>query len=578
MAVPQFLDALDSGETLDYIVFDYLAEITMSILARQRSQDLSLGYASDFVHAALKPHLKRIAKHGVKIISNAGGVNPVACGTAVRAAVKEAGLDLKVAVISGDNILNGLETHADKTEMFSGESFPSREKIASANVYLGAFPIAQALSEGADIIITGRVVDSAVTLGACIHEFGWSWDDFDLLASGSLAGHIIECGPQVTGGNFTDWEEVASNIADIGYPIASIKPDGSFHVSKPKDTGGLVSVGTVAEQMLYEIGNPKAYYLPDVICDFSDVTITQTAPNVVSVSAAKGRGAPENYKACATYHDGWKIISLWMFVGEKARAKGEAYGQAALARTRRKIRAKNLPDFTEAGVSFFGDESHYGDFKEETRSREVVMKLAAKHEDKAACALLFKEATGLALATPAGLAPLSAARPKPTPVVRLFSFAVAKSDITIKIDMNGKISSFLDTLSTAPKASPKQTAPNTPDMKGSIVQLPLSKLAFARSGDKGNKANIGVMPRRAEFTPYIWEALTTEKITERFSHFNKGPIERFYLPGTSSINIVLHEALGGGGMSSMRFDPQGKTYSQILLQTPISIPRALMEL
>ena len=578
MAVPQFLDAIEAGEKLDYIVFDYLAEITMSILARQRGRDKNLGYASDFVHAALKPHLSRIAKHGLKIISNAGGVNPIACGAAVRESVKAAGLNLKVAVISGDDILEDVKSYTDTQEMFSGENFPPIDKIASANVYLGAFPIAKALDAGADIIITGRVVDSAVTLGACIHEFGWEAEDFDLLASGSLAGHIIECGPQVTGGNFTDWEDAAGSIADIGYPIASIKPDGSFEISKPKNTGGLVSVGTVAEQMLYEIGDPQAYYLPDVICDFSNVKITQAATNVVSVSSAQGHGAPENYKACATYHDGWKIVSLWMFVGEKARAKGAAYGEAALTRARKKLDIKNLPDFTEASVTFFGDDSHYGDFKGENNSREVVMKLAAKHKDKAPCALLYKEATGLALATPAGLASLSATRPKPTPVVRLFSFTVPKSSVTIRIDMDGAVSCFSDKSLRNQGTIPKKATPAVPDMMRDMIELPLSELAFARSGDKGNKANIGIMPRRKDYASYIWAALTPVVIATRFSHFNTGAIERFYLPGTASMNILLHEALGGGGMASMRFDPQGKSYGQILLQTPISIPRALMEL
>lgn len=576
MAVPQFLDAIENGEILDYIVFDYLAEITMSILARQRSLDPAQGYASDFVHNVLKPHLTRIAKSGVKIISNAGGVNPVSCGAAVRALVKAAGLDLKVAVISGDDILSEVERYAGAQDMFSQAPFPALDTVASANVYLGAFPIAKALGAGADIIITGRVVDSAVTLGACIHEFGWGGEDFDLLASGSLAGHIIECGPQVTGGNFTDWEDVP-NIANIGYPIASISEDGRFDVSKPKSTGGLVSVGTVAEQMLYEIDDPTSYMLPDVTCDFSQVTITQSGPDVVSVSPAKGRSAPVKYKACLTYHDGWKIVSLWMFVGEKARAKGLAYGNAALTRALRKLSENGLPRYTEASVTFFGDDSHYGKFVENKSSREVVMKLAAKHKDKNACALLFKEATGLALATPAGLAPLSAARPKPTPVIRLLSFLVPKSYIKISIDIDGEVTWFSDRLSTYGPSWAERIEPAPIDMIERLIEVPLSELAFARSGDKGNKANIGVMPRRAEYAPYIWDALSDDALYSRFEHFKTDFVERFYLPGTASINVVLHNVLGGGGMASMRFDPQGKTYGQILLQTPIPIPTHLLE-
>ena len=578
MAVPQFLDALDAGEPLDYIVFDYLAEITMSILARQKHRDSSQGYAGDFVSQALTPHLSRIARRGVKIISNAGGVNPTACAEAVRASVKAAGLNLKVAVITGDDILTGIEGYEGQAEMFSGAPFPPRSTIASANLYLGAFPIARALAAGADIIITGRVVDSAVTLGACIHEFGWGATDFDRLASGSLAGHIIECGPQVTGGNHTDWQDAAPSMANIGYPIACMRADGSFSVSKPKGTGGLVTTATVAEQMLYEIGDPQAYYLPDVVCDFSHVTLSQSAKDVVHVSPAKGRGAPAHYKACATYNDGWKIVSLWMFLGEHARAKGKAYGEAALLRARRKLREANAPDYNETSIEFFGGDSHYGAFKSEhPPAREVVMKLAAKHEDKAACALLYREATGLALATPAGLASLAAARPKPTPVIRLFSFTVPKSGQEISIDVDGQREIFADAL-PQPLASADAISPPRAVEGGLPRYVPLSRLAYTRSGDKGDKANIGVYPRDEAFTPYIWAALTPAVIAERFAHFNTGSIERFYLPATSSLNIVMHETLGGGGMASLRFDPQGKTYGQILLQTPIPIPNALLEL
>ncbi len=239
MALPQFLKA--GG--LDYIVFDYLAEITMSIMARQRAKDPALGYAADFVSAVLKPNLKEIALQRVKILSNAGGVNPVACGEAVRALVRRPGLDLKVAVVTGDDLMDRLSELSHMTEMFSGEPLPPPEKIASMNAYLGSFPIAEALNRGADIVITGRSVDSAVTLGACIHAFDWRRSDFDRLAAGSLCGHILECGAQATGGNHTDWESVADRLFEIGYPIAEVSPDGSFSITKAPETGGAVTPG-----------------------------------------------------------------------------------------------------------------------------------------------------------------------------------------------------------------------------------------------------------------------------------------------------------------------------------------------
>jgi hypothetical protein len=290
MAMSQFFSEGD----LDYIVFDYLAEITMSILARARANDPTLGYATDFVSAMVKPNLQRIADSGVKLISNAGGVNPEACGQALRDVIDAAGLNLNVTVITGDDLMADLDTlvATGSTEMFLNEDFPALDKIASANAYIGAFPIAAALDAGADIVVTGRCVDSAVTLGACIHEFGWSACDLDKLAAGSAIGHLIECGPQVTGGNFTDWELVADTLHKVGYPIAEVSADGSCDIYKPAGTGGIVNRGTVAEQLLYEIADPAAYVLPDVICDFTEIQLNEVSENRVQVSGAKGRGVP----------------------------------------------------------------------------------------------------------------------------------------------------------------------------------------------------------------------------------------------------------------------------------------------
>lgn len=315
---------LASGK-LDYLVYDYLAEITMSIMARARAKDASKGYALDFVSVAMQQNLQQIAKQKVKVISNAGGVNPRACAEALRALISSQGLNLTVACIEGDDLIDQCEhlSAANLDEMFSGGAFPAAESLQSINAYLGAFPIAEALGLGADIVITGRCVDSAVTLGACINEFGWQADDLDKLAMGSLAGHILECGPQATGGNYTDWHLVADRLHEIGYPIVEITPDGQFICTKPDETGGLVEIGTVAEQMLYEIGDPQAYVLPDVICDFSQVTLQDVGKNRVLLSGAKGRSAPSDYKVCATYVDGFRGGTFLNFYGLDADKKHE---------------------------------------------------------------------------------------------------------------------------------------------------------------------------------------------------------------------------------------------------------------
>ena len=355
MAVPQFLKA--GG--LDYIVFDYLAEITMSIMARARAKDPNLGYATDFVSAVIKPHINEIAKQGVKLISNAGGTNPKACGDAVRTIVAETGLDLKVAVITGDDLSDRASDFAQAREMFSGDTFPEIDSIASINAYLGAFPIAKALDEGADIVITGRCVDSAVTLGACIHEFGWSRDDLGQLAGASLAGHILECGPQATGGNFTDWESVADSMDEAGYPIAEITADGNFVTTKPGGTGGIVNIGTVGEQMLYEIGDPQAYMLARCNLRFQCCFARTGRATIVSLCRAQEdmqhrihtKPAPPIPMAGKWSHHSFSSARM-------PAARRKSFAENALKRTRKKLRASNAGDFDEVLIETVGDDSH----------------------------------------------------------------------------------------------------------------------------------------------------------------------------------------------------------------------------
>ena len=573
MATPQLLQV----EGMDYLVYDFLAEITMSILARARAAKPEMGYATDFISGVLKPNLREIADKKVKILTNAGGVNPEACGAAARELIKEAGLDLKVAVVTGDDLLDRAQDFAAMQDMFSGADCPDPASLASVNAYLGGFPVAKALDGGADIVITGRSVDSAVTLGACIHAFGWQPQDLDALAGGSLAGHIIECGPQASGGNFTDWE-LSGDIAEIGYPFIDIDGDGVFTVMKPEGTSGVVNVGTVSEQMLYEIGDPQAYLLPDVTCDFSGVTIEQAGDNQVRVAQAKGHTPPTHYKVCATYADGFRAGTLMSFIGLQAAAKAKSFAEAAFVRARNELRQHNLADYSETSIEVIGDDSQFGEATSNPHAREVVLKIAAKHETQAGAGALLREISGLGLATPAGLSIFAGARAKPSPVVRLFSFLLPKADLSIGLDVDGQKQSFEEAAVSGGDAPATPPVPDAPPEKGA-VDVPLVKLAWGRSGDKGNKANIGIIARDAAYLPYIWAALDEDAIRHRFGHFigDNPALARFYLPGSHAMNILIEDALGGGGVASLRNDPQGKAYAQILLDHPIPIPQKLAE-
>lgn len=573
-AAAQLLKAGD----LDYLVFDYLAEVTLSIMARARSKDPEQGYACDFVDTVMRRTLPEISRTGVRVISNAGGVNPLACARAVRAMVAEMGLELTVAVVLGDDLTDRAEGLSAR-EMFTDAPAPEASSIFSVNAYLGAFPIARALTAGADIVITGRCVDSAVTLGACIHAFGWDTGDHDRLAAGTLAGHILECGTQVTGGNFTDWHLVADSLDRIGYPICEIGTDGTMEISKPDGTGGIVSVGTISEQMLYEIGDPQAYVVPDVVCDFSAVAILQSGPDRVRLTGARGRPPTPDYKVSLTYLDGWRAGSTASFYGSDAAAKAQAFCDAVFARARAQLRGMNLADFTETSVEIIGAGSQMGDTAQARQAQEVVVKYAARHPEKTGLDVLLRTASGMGLSAPPGLSGFFGTRARPSPLVRLFSFLVPKHDVPVVIDIDG-IQDTAGIVHGVPfdRSNPaRPAAPDRPSETVDMVEVPLERLAWGRSGDKGDSANIGIIARLPEALPYIWHTLDQSAVAARFAHVLDGDVSRYLLPGCHAMNLVLTRALGGGGVASLRNDALGKGFAQVLLQTPVRVPAHLAE-
>jgi hypothetical protein len=566
---PEAVGQLVSKGEIDYLVFDYLAEVTMSLMARARAKTPDAGYAPDFVKA-LVPWLPEIKAKGMKVVANAGGVNPRGCRDALAKAAAETGIDLSIGVVLGDD----LSAQADdirangQTEMFSGVDFP--DDIWSMNAYLGARPIAAALDAGADIVITGRCADSAVALGPLMHEFGWSDEDWDKLSQGSLAGHLIECGPQGTGGNFTDWQDVPG-WDNMGMPIVEVSPDGSFIMSKTPDTGGLIVPGSVGEQMLYEIGNPRAYLLPDVICDWSDVTLEQVGPDQVLVKGGKGLGRTGSYKVSATHADGWRAVTTLTLAAIDAPAKAERVADAILTRCRRIFRDKNLGDFRQVSVEVLGAEAAYG-ANARAQTREVVLKIGAAHDDRSALNIFAGEIAPMAISTAQGLTGFFAGRPKVQPVVRLFSFLQDKSATPVAVEVDGKdvpVTVAANPVQLDPPATPQVDSREAgPD----AVNVRLVELAWGRSGDKGDIANIGILARKPEYLPYIRSALSEETVKNYFAHLCDGAVERFDLPGSHSLNFLLHESLGGGGIASVRIDPQGKGFAQMLLDIEIPVP------
>jgi len=569
---PEAIDQLVSKGNIDYLVFDYLAEVTMSLLARARAKSPEAGFAPDFVRA-LTPHLAEIKRRGIKVVANAGGVNPRGCCEALTKAAKEAGIDISVGAVLGDDLLERADEmrEAGRVEMFSGAPFP--DKPMSMNAYLGARPIAAALDAGAEIVITGRCADSAVALGSLMHEFGWGDDDWDKLSQGSLAGHLIECGPQGTGGNFTDWQDVPG-WDDMGMPIVEVSADGSFIMTKTDDTGGLVVPGSVGEQMLYEIGDPRRYLLPDVICDWSDVTLEQAGENRVLVKGGRGLGRTDSYKVSATHADGWRSISTLTLAAIDAPAKAQRVGDAIIDRCNRLFRARNLSEFDEVSIEVLGAESSYGG-NARSRTREVVLKIGVRHSDRSALNIFAGEVAPMAISTAQGLTGFYSGRPKVQPVVRLFSFLQAKTDTGVSVEVDGQEIPLTLSSNAVEIATPSIAESILGDPGDDAVKVPLVSLAWGRSGDKGDIANIGILARKPEYLPYIRSALGTDVVRDYFAHFCNGPVERFELPGTHSLNFMLHESLGGGGIASVRIDPQGKGYAQMLLDITVPVPAGL---
>jgi hypothetical protein len=416
---------------IDYLVLDYLAEVTMSILQKQKQEDPNLGYARDF-----PPLIGRLAaklqQRGIKVIANAGGVNPAACARAVLKAAP----GLKVAVVHGDDVFDRLDTFLAKgyqmRDMDTGEPLSSiRPQILSANAYIGAFPLAEALATGADVVIAGRSTDTALTLAPMVHEFGWKPDDWDKLAAGTIAGHIIECGAQCTGGNCqVDWENIP-DMADIGYPIIEAEPDGSFTVTKHAKAGGRVNTDTVKEQLLYELGDPRRYITPDCIADFTSIQLADSGPDRVRVSGVRGGPRPPTLKLSISFTDGWKAIGTLVYSWPQALPKAKA----ADCIVRQRLQKLGLK-FDEVYTEYFGVNACHGPVAPPVADPpEVQLRIGVRGQDRKAVDRFTRELIPLVLNGPPGATGFGEGRPPVREIVAYWSALLPREEITTSVEV-----------------------------------------------------------------------------------------------------------------------------------------------
>jgi hypothetical protein len=560
-----------SGD-VDYVVLDYLAELTMSIMAKLRERNPNAGYATDFVGEALPNVLPEIAKRGIKILTNAGGMNPKACAAALEKLIASQGLSMRVGTVEEDAMHLVPEVRALGIRSVEGD-FALPENVTSFNAYTGAFALARALELGADIVIAGRCADSALALAPLIHEFGWAETDYDKLAAGSMAGHLIECGTQATGGLFTDWRDVPGR-ANLGYPIAECRPDGSFELFKPRNTGGLINRLVAAEQFLYEVGDPQSYLLPDVTCDLTDVTIDQVGTDRVRLAGFKGRTPTDTFRANATFEDGFRCTATLTIVGHEAVAKAEAMATWMTERMRLLFRDRNYGDFDDVCAEVLGSEqATFGAHAGAQGAREVTLRLSVRHQEEDALKLFAKEIAPFGTSGAPGTTGFSA-RPKPQKTYRVLSLLIPKTLIDERITVG-------DTSEVHKNAAPVELSerPTRPELparpsnpSGATRTVPLYEVAVARSGDKGDTSNIAVIARNPEVFAWLAHELTPAKVKAHFAHLVTGEVEAYLAPGAGAINFLLRGALAGGGSTSLRNDALGKAFGQVLLSIEVDVP------
>jgi Acyclic terpene utilisation family protein AtuA len=570
------------GGPVDYLVMDYLAEVTMAILQKQRQRKPEAGFATDFV-TQLRDTLPTCVDRGIKVITNAGGVNPLSCKAAVEKLADELGVGdrVRVGVVLGDDIYDNLDeliaggqplNNMDTGRPLSDE----RANVLSANVYLGAAPVVRALEMGANVVITGRVTDTGVTLAPMIHEFGWAADDWNRLAAGIVAGHIIECGTQCTGGNFTDWQKVKS-LSNLGFPLVEALPDGTFTVTKHPGTGGIVSVHSISEQLLYEMGTP-GYLAPDCIARFDSIRLTQDGPDRVKVSGIVGEPPPEKLKVSVSFSHGYRAFGRLVVTGPDTLAKAEKVAELVWES------AGGADLYEDTCTQFLAWNATHPPLTDSEPS-EIMVQLAVRDADEKKINNRFGvQVVPRVLGSVPGITVLAdQGRPRASDVVGYWPALIDRHCVPMRVvvGQDEADAPHLDLTSAAPAGpafvpdAPPAAGPSNGG--GSMVTVPLSRLCLARSGDKGDTSNVGVLARSEAIYGWMVEHLTPAFVKERFAGICKGDVERHEVPNLLACNFLLHESLGGGGTMSIILDAQGKTYAQYLLAAQVEVEAGLLD-
>ena len=565
-------DMVDGGP-IDVLTGDYLAELTMTILFNQRIQrGEDKGYVGTFLKQ-VKDVAKSCKEKNIKIVTNAGGLNPSSMASEIEKILKELSIDLKVAYIDGDDLMPRIDELNKKGEVFENidkniSLADSECQTLTANAYLGAWGIKEALDQGADIVVCPRVTDAAVVIGPAAWKFGWSRTDYDSLAGALAAGHIIECGCQATGGNYSFFKEVPS-FDNVGYPIAEIENDGSFTITKHPGTGGLVSVGTVTAQLLYEISSP-AYINPDVVGHFDTLKIEQSGKDRVYVSGCRGSSPPSTHKVCINlaggYRNGMDLVLTGLDIEEKAKT------------------------FTDTLFNSVGGKEQFDDVsinlhrtdKENPESNEEAMatlSISVKSKNPDLVGRLFSaKIIELSLANYPGFFSAGGGK-KPGPVIVYWPALVDSKHLKEYIHLEGKKTEILPTSQMGFKDNfyQKNLVDIPPAPLGETEKMPFGALYGARSGDKGGCANIGVWAKTDIAYSFLYEFLTVEKLKELLPDLNTFKIDRYDLPNIKSLNFYVHGILEDGVSSNNRVDGQAKSLGEYLRAKIINIPTAVIE-